>query len=52
MSDKKGAEVVTTIAIIALAVAIILFILPSTRDGAMNFVSKVFSKLTDTAVGN
>jgi len=52
VSDKRGADVVTVIAIIAFAVAIILFALPSTRDAIVNFVSSVMSKLTSTAVGN
>lgn len=51
-SDKKGADVVTVVAIIAFAVAIILFALPSTRDAIVNFISNVMSKLTNTAVGN
>jgi hypothetical protein len=52
ISDKKGADVVTVVAIIAFAVAIILFALPTTRDAIVNFVSNVMSKLTSTAVGN
>lgn len=52
ISDRKGADVVTVVAIIAFAVAIILFALPTTRDAIVNFVSNVMSKLTSTAVGN
>lgn len=50
--DKKGSDVVTVIAIIAFAVAIILFALPSTREAIVSFISNVMSKLTSTAVGN
>lgn len=52
ISDRKGSDVVTVVAIIAFAVAIILFALPTTREAIVNFVSNVMSKLTSTAVGN
>ncbi|SNX54116.1 hypothetical protein [Thermoanaerobacterium sp. RBIITD] len=52
ISDRKGSDVVTVVAIIAFAVAVILFALPTTRDAIVNFVSNVMSKLTSTAVGN
>ncbi|MBE0069867.1 hypothetical protein [Thermoanaerobacterium thermosaccharolyticum] len=52
ISDRKGSDVVTVVAIIAFAVAVILFALPTTREAIVNFVSNVMSKLTSTAVGN
>lgn len=52
ISDRKGSDVVTVVAIIAFAVAVILFALPTTREAIVNFISNVMSKLTSTAVGN
>lgn len=52
ISDRKGSDMVTVVAIIAFAVAVILFALPTTREAIVNFVSNVMSKLTSTAVGN
>lgn len=49
--DKKGGDIVAWVGLIAIAIGILLFIFPTTRDAIGSFVSTVMDKLKSTAIG-